>query len=101
MSKQRGWGMTPRRTVPLDYDRQSVKGVFFCKNTVNQEDCRQLVQDLGCMILQESASHLMVQTSRERLKLLKERHLSEDDDKAQISSRLKHYFERILIGGSV
>lgn len=83
----------------LDYSRQPVKGVFFCKSMVNREDCRKLIQDLGCTIIVENPNSLTIQASRSRLKELKERHLSSEDDKAQISSRLRRYFERIIIGG--
>jgi hypothetical protein len=84
----------------LDYPRQAVKGVFFCKTSVTKEDCRKLVQDLGCAILLDNENKLTIQTSRARLQELKTRYMASDDDKAQISSRLQEHFERILIGGT-
>lgn len=85
----------------LEYSRQAVKGVFFCKPSASKEACRKLVQDLGCMVVVETSNSLTIQTSRNRLKQLKDHHLANEDDKCQISSRLKAHFERILIGGTV
>lgn len=92
--------MTPSKFQP-DYFRQPVKGIFFCKTSVDKGDCRKLVQDLGCIVLVENPESLTIQAPRARLKELKARYLAYDDDKAQISSRLKFYFDRILIGGAV
>ncbi len=89
-----------RRSFTLDYSRQPVKGIFFLKHNANHDDCRKLVQELGCHILLENASSLTIQTSRARLKELKERHLDYEDDKSNISSRLREHFNRILIGGN-
>ncbi len=90
-----------RRNLNLDYNRQPIKGIFFCKKSANLEECRKLVQDLGCIVLLENTQTLTIQTARGRLQELKAMHLAQEDDKAEISSRLKNHFERILIGGNV
>lgn len=88
-----------RSSTNADFSRQSVKGIFFLKTQADLADCRKLVQELGCKVLGEKGQSLMIQTSRARLQELKARHLADEDDKAQITSRLQLYFERILIGG--
>lgn len=88
-----------QKRFQLDYTRQAVKGIFFCRSSVEQSDCRKLVEELGCRVILENPSSLTIQTSRARLKELKDRYMAVDDDKANISSRLKGHFERILIGG--
>jgi hypothetical protein len=93
-------GLVTRSTLNKDYSRQSVRGIFFCKTDADKDDCRKLVQDLGCTIVLENANSLTIQATRARLKELKARYMANEDDVSQISSRLKHYFERILIGGS-
>lgn len=89
-----------KRSLNKEYSRQSVRGIFFCKKSVNREDCRKLVQDLGCTVILENPQSLMIQASRSRLQELKARYLAPEDDISQISSRLKQHFDRILIGGA-
>ncbi len=84
----------------IDFTRQMIKGIFFCKSDVNLDDCRKLVQDLGCTVLCEQANTLTIQAARGRLKELKVRYMAPEDDRAEISSRLKAHFDRILIGGN-
>jgi hypothetical protein len=93
-------GIVFNKKYHFDYTHQSVRGIFFIKRSASRDECRKLVQDLGCVVINEHENTLTIQATRGRLRELKQRHQACEDDKAQISSRLKNNFERILIGGN-
>lgn len=88
-----------QRQSDKTFERERVNGVVFCKSTVDREDCRQLIEDLGCTVLTSKEGRLTIQAARARLQELKSKHTSKENDKADISTRLKGHFDRILIGG--
>ena len=88
-----------KKRTSVDFIRERVKGIFFMNQMADKAHCKQLLEELGCRVVLENNASITILANRDRLKILKDHHTATADDNAQISSRLKANFDRILIGG--